>query len=392
MVMPFWAIMGSLFGVIVTMVANPILQGTGILSGWSPGLPAMDVVRSNVMDFYFSFHLGLLFAVAGIGFLHMYRNFQRKKREADELGKAKMKWGKLFEAPKGRGDFSIWVGVGIYLLSTSTYIGLAYWLVNYCSGPLLGQRFPLWILLAYGFLWTPFISYISARMEGIVGQQMNIPFLKEATFILSGYKGAAIWFAPIPLHNYAHQVLQFRKMELIGAKFTSLIKAEILTYPLMILGTLFFAQFIWSLGPVPSEAYPYANEFWELHAYNQGLIYSATLPGDVVNPFMEAFRPSYLFTGLGLAFALYAVLAHFNLPVFLVYGMIRGLDQSLPHTILPTIVGALIGRYGCRKWFGDKWPQYRVVFAAGFGAGMGLISMFALGMVFMTKSANLLPV
>jgi len=221
---------------------------------------------------------------------------------------------------------------------------------------------------------------------------MNIPFLKEATFILSGYKGAAIWFAPIPIHNYAHQVLQFRKMELIGAKFTSLIKAEVLTYPLMIIGTLFFAQFIWSLGPVPSEAYPYANEFWELGAYNSGLIYSATLPGDVVNPFMEAFRPSYLFAGLGLAFALYGILAHFNLPVFLVYGMIRGLDQSLPHTILPTIVGALIGRYGCRKWFGDKWPQYRVVFAAGFGAGMGLISMFALGMVFMTKSANTLPI
>jgi len=392
MVMPFWAIMGSLFGVIVTMVANPILQQTGVLSGWSPGLSAMDVVRSNVMDFYFSFHLGLLFAVAGIGFVHMYRNFQKKKREADELGKTSMKWSKLFEAPKGRGDFSIWIGVLIYLISTCTYIGLAYWLVNYCSGPLLGQKFPLWILLVYGFAWTPFISYISARMEGIVGQQMNIPFLKEATFILSGYKGAAIWFAPIPIHNYAHQVLQFRKMELIGAKFTSLIKAEVLTYPLMIIGTLFFAQFIWSLGPVPSEAYPYANEFWELGAYNSGLIYSATLPGDVVNPFMEAFRPSYLFAGLGLAFALYGILAHFNLPVFLVYGMIRGLDQSLPHTILPTIVGALIGRYGCRKWFGDKWPQYRVVFAAGFGAGMGLISMFALGMVFMTKSANTLPI
>lgn len=392
MVMPFWAIMGSLFGVIVTLIANPIMQKAGLLTGWTPGLSAMDTVRSNVMDFYFSFQLGLLFAVAGIGLIHMYKNFQKKKREADELGKSSMKWSKLFEAPKGRGDFSIWVALGIYFLSTATYIFLAYWLVNYRSGPLLGNKFPLWILLVYGFVWTPFISYISARMEGIVGQQMNIPFLREASFILSGYKGAAIWFAPIPIHNYARQVLEFRQMELIGAKFTSLIKAEILTYPLMIIGTLFFAQFIWSLGPVPSEAYPYANQFWELQAYQQGLIWSATLPGDVVNPFMEAFRADYLFTGMGLAFGLYAILAHFNLPVFLVYGMIRGLDQSLPHTILPTIVGALVGRYGCRKWFGDKWPQYRVVFAAGFGAGMGLISMFALGMVFMSKSANTLPI
>jgi len=392
MVMPFMAIIGSLFGVVFTLIANPILQKTGFLSGWQPGLKAIDVVRSNTMDFYFSFHLGLLVAVAIIGFLHMYRNFQKKKKEADELGKSGMDWGKLFRAPEGRGDISIWTGVGIYLCSTLIYISAAYYLVNYASGPLHGGFFPLWLLIGYGFVYTPFMSYISARMEGIVGRQMNIPFLREATFILSGYKGAAIWFAPIPLHNYAAKVLSFRRMELIGCKFTSLIKAEILTYPLMIIGTLGFAQFIWSLGPVPSEAYPYANEFWELNAYRQGLMYSATLPGEVVNPFMEAFRFDYIFTGLGAALGLYAVLSHFNLPVFLVYGMIRGLDQSLPHTILPTIVGALIGRYGCRKWFGDKWPQYRVVFAAGFGAGMGLISMFALGMVFMSKSANVLPV
>ncbi len=38
----------------------------------------------------------------------------------------------------------------------------------------------------------------------------NWNFLREATFILSGYKGAAIWFAPIPLHNYANQVRSFR--------------------------------------------------------------------------------------------------------------------------------------------------------------------------------------
>ena len=41
------------------------------------------------------------------------------------------------------------------------------------------------------------------------------------------------------------------------------------------------------------------------------------------------------------------------------------------------------------SWF-DELEE--VVLAAGFGAGMGLISMFALGVVFMTKSANVLPV
>lgn len=394
MVMPFWAIIGSLFGVVFTLVANPSLHALGYLRSWEPGLSAIETVRSNVFDFYFSFHLGLMFAVAVIGFLHLRSSFKKRKKEMDEMGRTKVNWRKLFETPheKGRGDIPVWVGVAIYLVSTTSYVTAAYLLINYFSGPLAGPCFPLWLLIFYGFIYTPIMSYVSARMEGIVGQQLGIPFVKEATFIFSGYKGAAIWFAPIPLHNYAGQVCGFRNMELTGTKFTSLMKAEALTYPLMILGTLIFAQFIWSMGPVPSEMFPYANEFWELNAYNAGLIYSSTMPDAATSPFREAFRPEYLGAAFGMAMLFYAFLERFNLPIFLVYGLIRGLDQSLPHAILPTIIGALIGRYGCRKWFGDKWPQYRIVFAAGFGAGMGLITMLGLGFVFMAKSANILPI
>lgn len=388
MVMPFMAVMGSLFGVLFTMVANPLLHRAGVLTGWEPGLNAMEVVRSNHFDFYFSFHLGLMFAVAIIGFLHMFSKLRQRKRDADAVGATPVQWRRLWQPRADRGEIPIWVGIVIYLGSTCTYIALAYYLVNFGSGPLAGDPFPLWLLLFYGFVWTPFVSYMSARMEGLVGMQLSIPFVRESTFILSGYKGAAIWYAPIPLHNYAGQVLEFRTMELTGTKFTSLIKAEIITYPLMIISTLLFAQFIWSMGPVPSEMFPYANEFWELNAYQQGLMATATLPDAGISPFREAFRMDYVGTGLGSAMLLYGVLARFNLPVFLVYGLVRGLDQSLPHTIIPTILGALLGRYGCRKWFGERWPQYRIVFAAGFGAGTGLISMVALGVVFMLKSVN----
>mgnify|MGYP005840733209 FL=1 len=388
MVMPFMAVLGSLFGVLFTIVANPLLQHYGVLSGWEPGLNAIEVVQSNHFDFYFSFHLGLMVAVAIIGFLHMFSKLKQKKREADELGATRIEWKRLWQRNRERGDIPISVALLIYIVSTLAYIGIAYYLVNFGSGPLAGDPFPLWLLLFYGFVWTPFVSYMSARMEGLVGMQLSVPFVRESTFILSGYKGAAIWYAPIPLHNHASQVVEFRTMELTGTSFTALIKAEMITYPLMIISTLLFAQFIWSMGPVPSEMYPYANEFWELQAYQQGLMATATLPDAGVSPFREAFRLDYVSAGLGSALCLYAILAHFNMPVFLVYGMVRGLDQSLPHAIIPTIIGAMIGRYGCRKWFGDMWPQYRIVFAAGFGAGMGLSVMLALGMVFMLKSVN----
>jgi hypothetical protein len=345
-----------------------------------------------MMDFYFSFSLGLGLAVAAIGILHVINSFRQKRKEMAEGGIPKVHWDRLFKPPEGRGDIPIWCGFAIYLFSTCTYIVLGYWLINYASGPLLGSKFPLWLLVFYGFVYTPLISYISARMEGIVGQQVRVPFVREATFILSGYKGAAIWFAPIPFHDYARQVKFFKTTELTGTKITSLLKAEALILPIVIVGSIVFSQFIWSIDNVPSEMFPYANEFWELRAYSQGLMYSATLPGEAASPFREAFNSVYLVSGFSLALIVYVTLNHFGLPIFLIYGVVRGLDQSVPHALVPMFIGALLGRFVCRKWFGENWPKYRIVFLAGFTAGIGLITMLSLGFVFMSKSVVKLPV
>ena len=392
MVLPFWAMVGAFVGLVVTLIANPVLFHAGVLDGWREGIGGIQTIQSNTMDFYFSFGLGISLAVAAIGILHVISSFRRRRREMGRSASQGIQWRRLFKPPAGRGDIPLWAGLGIYVLSTTTYIALAYWLVNFASGPRLGPKFPLWLLLFYGFVYTPVISYVSSRMEGIVGQQVHIPFVREASFILSGYRGAAIWFAPIPLHDYARQTRFFKTTELTGTKFTSLIKSELLIFPIMAVGMVAFSQFIWSIDNVPSEMFPYANEFWELRAYQQGLIYSATLPGEAASPFREAFRPEVLAIGFFLALGVYAALSHFGLPIFLVYGVVRGLDQSVPHAIVPMFIGALLGRFVLRKWFGDKWPQYRIVFAAGFSAGVGLITMFSLGFVFMAKSVIKLPV
>jgi len=391
MVLPFWAMVGSAIGLLLAIIGNPILYHTGVLKSWQPGIGGIVTIQSNTMDFYLSFGLGLSLAVAVIGFVHVFRSVRQKSRELTEAGKPAVVWGKLFRPPAGRGDIPLWVGVGIYILSTTTYVCLSYWLVNYVTPPANHTRFPLWLLLFYGFVYTPIISYVSTRMEGIVGQQVSIPFVREATFILSGYKGAAIWFAPIPLHDYARQAQFFKTTELTGTKFTSLIKSEMLIFPILAVGVLLFSQFIWSLGHVPSQMFPYANQFWELRAYQQGLIYSATLPGEATSPFLQAFQPIVVGVGFGIAIVVYSVLAYFGLPVFLVYGVVRGLDQSVPHAIVPMFLGAMLGRFLFRRWFGDRWPKLRIVFAAGFSAGMGLIAMLSLGLVFMNKSATRLP-
>ncbi len=78
--------------------------------------------------------------------------------------------------------------------------------------------------------------------------------------------------------------------------------------------------------------------------------------------------------------------------MLLVYGLIRGMDQSTRDVILPQFLGALLGRYYFAKRFGKDWPQYRVVFFAGYGCGVGLVMMFALGLVFMSKSVFQSPI
>ena len=381
MVVPFWGVMGSVIGLIFTMVANPVLYHMGVLKTWEPGLGGIKTLQANTMDFYFSFGLGLTFAVAIVGFYQLYRGLKNPKK----TGK-KIHWDRLLRPPAKRGDIPISLAVVIYIFSTSIYVVLCWFLINRWSGPLIGAPFPLWLLLFFAFVYSPVITYVSTRLEGIVGQQVAVPFLREAAFILSGYKGAAIWFAPIPMQSHAGQAVFFRQMELTGTKVKSVIKAELLILPITVVGLIVFSQFIWSMGPVPSAMFPYTEQFWELQAFGSGIMISSTLPGDVETAFLTALKPGFVGAGLLMALAAFAGLSHFGLPIFLIYGVIQSLGQSTPQAVIPMLFGALLGRYVFRKRFGDRWPQYRVVTAAGFGAGMGLISMLCLGIVLVMKS------
>ncbi|MEL7239972.1 MAG: peptide transporter, partial [Planctomycetota bacterium] len=203
MVLPFWAMVGSFVGLCVTLLLNPfVLRPAGILDGWSPGTGAIQTIQSNTLDFYFSFGLGLTFAIAVIGIWHVASSF-RKSRQTGDAPRVDIK--ALFNPPKGRGDFSLWIAVAVYFVTMTATIGVAWLLLreSHASNP--DTVSPVtWTLLGifvfYGFVYTPIISYVAARMEGIVGMTVQIPFIREATFILTGYQGTAVWFTPFPYH------------------------------------------------------------------------------------------------------------------------------------------------------------------------------------------------
>lgn len=373
MVLPFWAMIGSFLGLVVTMVANPILHHAGILRSWIPGDSTVETMFKNNVDFYLSFGIGISLAVAVVGIWGMVRALARK-RVADAAP--------LPVDRSGRGDIpNRWI-LFVYLGTTALYILVSGWLIDWHGGVML-------VLLFFGFIYTPLISYVTARLEGIAGQVIEIPFIRELSLIVSGFHGIAVWFIPIPQANYGAQAVLYRQAELTGTKFTSLWKAEATVFPVMMILTLVFASFIWGLAEIPSAVYPYAQQIWELDAKNQCLVLSSTAGG--YSQFQEALSGPVVLIGLLLGTTLFGALSAIAAPVTLCYGLVRGLGQTLPHVIIPQIIGALLGRYYFERKLGLTWSQYVPVLAAGVSCGFGLVSMLCIGIVFLAKSAHALP-
>ena len=75
----------------------------------------------------------------------------------------------------------------------------------------------------------------------------------------------------------------------------------------------------------------------------------------------------------------------------LCYGLVRGLGGGIAAGLFPQMLGAVIGRYIFEKRLGLQWRQYAPVLLAGFSCGMGLISMFSLGCLLISKAVFQLP-
>jgi len=368
MVLPFYAMLGSFIGLLATFAMNPVLYKFGQLPTWRPGDDTMITMFATNIDFYFSFGIGISLAIAVYGMITVIA----KIREKRQLNVAQ-------PLPSGRGDIPTRFMVGAYLFSVVAYILVCGWLIDWHRGVMC-------VLLFFGFLYTPVISYVTAKLEGMAGQVIEIPFIQELSFILSGYKGVAIWFLPIPRANYGVQTVGYKQAELLGCKFKSIWKSQIILFPIIFLGMLGFSSFIWSLAPVPSAVYPYTDKMWDLQAKNACLVYSATL--NEYSPFQEALIGWKVFAGLFTGGFLITVLHGFGAPVMLLFGVVRGLGQVMPHSVLPNFIGALIGRYWFEKRFGPEWRKMIPVAAAGFFVGGGLISLLAIGLVFLMKSVN----
>ena len=371
MVLPFWIVVGTFVAAMVHALGSPILYHAGMLTHWRPGMDAILTNFANDIDVWMSVYIGAGAAVGAIGLVHAVLSVRASRRQGGHRP--------LRDTPVGRGDFPLWMAIGGYVLSTLAMIWLCVLLLD-------DDEFPLVFLLLFGFVVTPVISYVNARMAGLTGQLVSFPLLREGAFILSGYKGIDIWFAPIPYSDHGRRAQLFREVELTGTRFSSILKAELLLLPLSLVCGFVFWSLVWQMEPIPSPTFQYAQTYWHLIALRQCLWYSATLGGETL--FDQAIKGWWIAGSFVMAGGLFGVMSWLGWPISLVYGFVRGLG-GLPHLLIPEMAGALLARYWLEPRFGtQQWRQYAPVLLAGYACGMGLVGMSAVAIALISKSVT----
>lgn len=376
-VVPFWAVVGAFISAIATFILNPYLYRNGYLTRWKPEMDTIATSFNNYIDFYFAVGIGISLAVFVIGMVSILAQIYGDAKSQRSGQKVQRSW----TPPKGRGDFPMWVAVALFLLSTTGYVVL-------CA--VLVPKFPIVFVIIFGFILTPINSYINARMIGLTGQWVGIPMVQEAAIIFSKYRGADIWYAPIPYTSQGGMAQSFRVLELTGTSITGKIKAELLVWPITIFCSLLFWQFIWRLAPIPSVYYPYAQKMWPLLSL-QRVVWMTANQDPANSLFYKAWDTNRALGGFAFGIIGYAVLARLRLPTMLIYGVIRGLS-TMPHYVFPEMVGAIISQFYFIPRFGArKWKQYATVLMAGYACGMGLVGMGTVAIAMVSKAVSQMP-
>jgi len=388
-VVPFPIAVGQFIGSIIMnfgftptlyrMTFDPALGKSTLFPTWAKGMGLIQSEMTLGFDLFMSIGIGISLAIAIVGFWTVFATLAKARRQR-ALGEHQAH--NFRDVPAGRGDFSLGLALTAWFLSTTFYVWLCHYLV---------PGFPLiWFMLA-AYIWTPIVSYISARMYGLTGSPISIPMVQQATYILSGYKGVDIWFAPFPYADHGWAAQSFREVELTGTKMISVVKAEAFLLVLMLIFSFVYWSFFWKSSEIPSSQYPYAQIYWPMSAFYQCLWATATSDTGGANFLIRAIKfPVIGYSGAG-ALALYGALAIFKVPSLWFYGMAWGF-QSATTGVVPMFVGAVTGRYYFAKRFGAaRWRQYTPVLAAGYACGVGLIGMVSIGLTIIFKAVRSLP-
>ncbi len=380
-VLPVWTVVGTFVALVVTALANPVLHHLGVLHSWRPGMDTVNTVFANNVDFWLSAGIGAGLGVAGASLFGTLKELRalRRQRGTGQRDPSVSVW----RPPRpNRGDYPIWVALALYGVISAAVLALCFTLLPRTPGT-------IFFFLFFVLLYSPFIAYVNARLLGVSGQTVDIPFVRESAIVASGARGVDIWLAPVPVDTSSWQAQSYRVNELTGVSFWSLVKVELVTIPVLFVLSFVFWAFIWRTSPLPSVEFPWASVNWELYAKNQALLYSSTFvpPGEAAGggalattEFMRAIHPSFIAGGFVGSLGLFALTSSLGIPLAFYYGVFRGLGQ-LPHAMVLELAGVLLARFWLWKRFGKaRCTRLAPILFAGYLTGVGLIAMGAVAL------------
>jgi hypothetical protein len=391
MLLPFRMVLGTFTAMVLSnFVLGPVLARAGVFEHWRPGNSLLVNQMVLSFDFWMSVAIGMAGAVLLVGLWSLVRTITKRGRErgvaeVESAEQQRLRRADPNEPPyrspsRQRGDYPVWLAAALFLGGT---------LLTCLICRKLVPGFPFWIILVFGFVWTPIHSYISARMIGLTGRGLATPFLRETVFMLSGYRKVDIWFAPVPLHDFGGAAQRFRALELTRTRFSSVIKAELLMLPIILISSFLFWWFFWKLSQIPSSSFPYAARIWPVAARQAYLIFTANSEKSPL--LLQAIDPRVIAGAGGVGLAIYALLSVFGLPVQFFYGLIGGIGVPT-HVGINIMLGALVGRYYFRRKFGkERWGRFVPVVVAGFTCGAGLAGMTAVAISLVVNCVRELP-
>ena len=384
-VIPWRVVVGiAVSCILCQVVLPPFLYRAGLHQQWQLGFGALDTQIANSLDLWLSVGIGGAISLAITG---IWMAIRASRKTARTTGRPTYNWRALLKPPAGRGDFPIWVALLLFVASGVGFIVLVHAVVN--LGWLGGfakprdEWFPVWILCAFAFLWTPVNTYIHARLAGIAGQAVSIPFLREGSFFLSGYRHPDVWMAPIPLHDFGSVSTLYKQLELTRVKFSSLVKVEIVALVALTIGGFLYWSYVWGMGQIPSDNYPFAQQMWPFFAKQRALWASALGEGNT--QMLSAVKPEVIVLSAVAFVGLFGVLSVAGIPLAYYFGAVAGVGQ-FPHIAITMLFGLGVRLIVARKFGKENLKRWAPVMLAGFSAGFGIAGMIVVAVV-LCKSA-----
>ncbi len=346
-------------------VGNHLLVRFGLFPEWTPGLGLTRTWQRSLLGFWLGPAIGFLIAASVLPAIRHPRYFVKTIKDL----------GKLPSKRTGE-KIPLNLILGFFLIGTLGSVVLTLALIpNLPISMIL-----IILLLTVG--WSFLSSMITAYAVGITAFLPQIPYVKESTFIASGYQGVGLWFAPLVISSGgASWCATFKVADLTSTRKWSLIAAHfVATFTAWIVGFFYVNAFL-SISPIPSAMFP--APFWPIEAVRT--ITFISQPTSLIN-----------FMTMGGAFLtaalLYAVTGFLHLPVSIIAIATGAISIPVaPPMATSTLLGWIVGYFFGKKVGKKNWEMARPIIVAGVGAGEGIVIAIATFIAVVSKAIYALP-